>query len=164
MQQKVVNAITELLVQELPREWGQCYNKLQINSKFYQERRRGYWSSEAPGNLADMEKVPMPARREMEAGTMATTKRNRVSPLEAPPPREASSLPLRAGSLRRGQTPLARGRNVRAVELDLSLTRSRSGKVEPGRGQEHGQGATIKKPVKALNVHPRELVAEDDEI
>src|SRR5262245_14274591 len=29
----------------------------------YQERRRGFWPDEAPGNLVNAAKVPMPARR-----------------------------------------------------------------------------------------------------
>jgi hypothetical protein len=46
--------------------------------------------------------------------------------------------------------------------LELSLTSSWSERGEPGRDQRCAQGATTKL-AEALNVHPRELVAKDDD-
>jgi hypothetical protein len=138
---------------------SRCYNKLQLNSELYQERRRGYWPSEASGNLADTAKVPKPARYENgETGNDGAHNRADRSLLEAPPPRGVSSLPLRADQ-QQARSLLARGKGRVVKEVSTTISWLRGS--DPWRGKQHAQSATIMK-LAALNVHPRELEADDE--
>jgi hypothetical protein len=86
----------------------------------YPERRRGYWPYEASGNLADVAKVPMPARYGSVRRERWGSQKSNKSLLEAPPPRGVSSLPhLQTGRLTLGRTPLAL---EKGVQQDIALT------------------------------------------